>query len=198
MDMSGEARIPAPREAVWKALNDPEVLKAALPGCESMEAKEDGGFEATVKAKVGPVSAKFTGEVALSDVDPPNGYTISGQGKGGAAGFAKGSAKVRLADDPVGTLLTYEVNAQVGGKLAQIGARLIDGTAKKMAADFFERFSTEVAGAPAPVEAAEAAPAAAPSPAPAAEPAGMDWRIRPFYWVILVVILVFFVLLVFN
>ena len=197
MEMTGEARIPAPRQKVWDALNDPEVLKASLPGCESMERTEDGGYDAKIKAKVGPVSAKFSGEVELSDVDPPNGYTLSGQGKGGAAGFAKGSAKVRLADDPVGTLLTYEVNAQVGGKLAQIGSRLIDGTAKRMAADFFERFSAEVAGPPAP---AEAAAAAAPPPTPAAEPepAGMDWRIRPFYWVILVVLLVFLVLLVVN
>ncbi|MEM9683485.1 MAG: carbon monoxide dehydrogenase subunit G, partial [Pseudomonadota bacterium] len=130
MDMTGEYRIPAPREAVWKALNDPDVLKQCIPGCEEIDKKSDTEFAAKVTAKVGPVKAKFGGEVQLSDLDPPNGYTISGEGTGGAAGFAKGGAKVALAEDGAETVLSYTVNATVGGKLAQIGSRLIDSTAK--------------------------------------------------------------------
>ncbi len=145
MEMSGEYRIPAPRQTVWEALNDPEILKAALPGCEELTADDDGGFAAKVRAKVGPVSARFSGKVQLHDLDPPNGYRIEGEGTGGAAGFAKGSATVKLAEDGDETVLTYEANASVGGKLAQIGSRLIDGTAKKMADDFFAKFSEIVA-----------------------------------------------------
>ena len=189
MDMKGEERIPAPREAVWEALNDPEVLKASIPGCQELEKTSDTGFSATVQAKVGPVKAKFKGEVSLSDIDPPNGYTISGEGKGGAAGFAKGGAKVSLAEDGGETVLSYEVDANVGGKLAQIGSRLIDSTAKKMAGDFFAKFSEEVvartgaaaaptapeaeavAEAPAPAAEAAAQPAEAETPAPEAAPA---------------------------
>lgn len=162
MQMTGEYRIPASRETVWEALNDPDILKQSIPGCEEMEKTEDGGFAAKVTAKVGPVRAKFSGKVELTDMDPPNGYTISGQGTGGAAGFAKGSAKVNLAEDSGATILTYTVDASVGGKLAQIGSRLIDATAKKMADDFFSRFAELVAG-PAPVGAeAEAAEAGRP------------------------------------
>ncbi len=143
MDMTGQHTIPAPRQTVWEALNDPEVLKQCIPGCEEIERTGDDGFAAKVSVKVGPVKAKFGGQVTLSDIDPPNGYTISGEGKGGAAGFAKGGAKVRLedADGGAATVLNYEVNASVGGKLAQIGARLIDSTAKKYANDFFATFS---------------------------------------------------------
>ena len=130
MEMTGEYRIPASREQVWAALNDPEILKASIPGCESLERTGENGFTAAVVAKVGPVRARFTGAVTLQDLDPPNGYTISGEGKGGAAGFAKGDARVRLAEDGGATLLSYEVTANVGGKLAQLGSRLIDGTAK--------------------------------------------------------------------
>ncbi|MDW3207638.1 MAG: carbon monoxide dehydrogenase subunit G [Alphaproteobacteria bacterium] len=140
MDMQGEYRIPASRETVWDALNDPEVLKACISGCESLERTEDGGFEATVKAKVGPVKATFKGAVRLENVNPPESYTIVGEGKGGAAGFAKGGADVKLTEDDGETILNYTVNAQVGGKLAQIGARLVDSTAKKYATDFFEKF----------------------------------------------------------
>lgn len=140
MDMQGEYRIPASRETVWDALNDPEVLKACISGCESLERTEDGGFEATVKAKVGPVKATFKGSVRLENVNPPESYTIVGEGKGGAAGFAKGGADVKLTEDGSETILNYTVNAQVGGKLAQIGARLVDSTAKKYATDFFEKF----------------------------------------------------------
>lgn len=155
MDMNGSYEIPAPRETVWAALNDVEVLKACIPGCETITKHSDTELEATVSAKVGPVKAKFSGAVTLSDMDPPNGYTISGQGKGGAAGFAKGGATVKLEDSDTGTTLSYDVNASVGGKLAQIGGRLIDSTAKKMADQFFSTFSAQ---------AAAMAPAAAPAP----------------------------------
>ncbi len=174
MQMSGEYRIEASRDAVWAALNDPEVLKQAIPGCQELEKVSDTEFAAKVKVKVGPVSAKFDGSVTFTDLDPPNGYTISGEGKGGPAGFAKGGAKVRLEADGAATVLHYEVEALVGGKLAQIGSRLIDATAKKMAGDFFARFA-EAVGGPAPEEAAVPA-AAAPSPLTA----GM----RPLYWVL--------------
>lgn len=148
MDMTGERRIPAPRRRVWDALNDPEVLKASIPGCETLEKQSDTDMKATAQVKIGPISARFAGNVQLSDLDPLSGYTISGEGQGGVAGFAKGGAKVRLADDGMdGTLLSYKVHAQVGGKIAQLGARLIDATAKQMADTFFDRFSAQVAPA---------------------------------------------------
>nr|WP_193371492.1 carbon monoxide dehydrogenase subunit G [Pelagibius marinus] len=181
MQMTGQYRIEAPRETVWEALNDVEVLRLCIPGIEEIEKTSDTSFTAKVRAKVGPVSARFAGEVTLSDLDPPKGYTISGEGKGGAAGFAKGGAKVSLEEDGAATLLNYDVNAQVGGKLAQIGSRLIDGTAKKMADDFFSRFAETVGGAPAEAGPTPAAPAAAPQPAappaaqePAPEPSDAD------------------------
>jgi carbon monoxide dehydrogenase subunit G len=153
MDMTGERRIPAPRQAVWDALNDPEVLKASIPGCESLEKTGDNEMTARAAVKVGPISARFNGKVRLSDINAPSSYTISGEGQGGVAGFAKGGAKVALADEGPATLLSYQVNAQVGGKLAQLGGRLIDATAKQMADAFFDRFSKQVeAVAPAPVE----------------------------------------------
>lgn len=148
MEMKGEYTIPAPRQQVWAALNDIEILKQAIPGCDSMNRLSDNEIEAVVTAKVGPVKASFKGAVTLSDLDPPNAYTIRGEGKGGVAGFAKGGAKVRLSDALGGTLLSYDVDAAVGGKLAQIGARLIDSTAKKLADEFFERFSKLAAGQP--------------------------------------------------
>ena len=169
MQMTGECRIEAPREAVWTALNDPEVLKQCIPGCEELEKTSDTEFSAKVTAKVGPVSAKFAGSVSLSDLNPPESYKISGEGKGGAAGFAKGGATVTLAEDGGATLLGYEVEGQVGGKLAQIGARLIDGTAKKMADDFFGKFAALVGG---PAE--EAAPAEAPAAEAAETPPGIS------------------------
>ena len=158
MDMTGEFRIPAPREAVWQALNDPEILKQCIAGCEELEKTSDTEFVAKVTARVGPVKASFTGKVTLSDIDPPNGYKITGEGQGGAAGFARGGAEVHLEPDGAGTLLKYAVSAAIGGKLAQIGARLIDGTARKMASDFFAKFA-EIVGAAAP-----------PAPAGGAEP----------------------------
>jgi hypothetical protein len=144
MEMQGERRIPAPRQTVWERLNDPETLKQCIPGCESVDKLSDTEFTAKVVARVGPVRANFTGKVTLTDLDPPAGYTISGEGQGGVAGFAKGSAKVALEEEGGETVLRYGVQAQVGGKLAQIGSRLIDGTARKMADDFFSKFAALV------------------------------------------------------
>lgn len=174
MDMSGEKRIAAPRQKVWDALNDADALQAAIPGCESVEKKSDTEFAAKVLLAVGPVKAKFAGEVTLSDLDPPNGYTLTGQGSGGVAGFGKGQAKVTLREDGSDTIIAYTVHATVGGKLAQIGQRLIDTTAKKMADQFFENFGAHLsAAAPAPAPAPGPAPAAA-KPALAISP-GMFW-----------------------
>jgi carbon monoxide dehydrogenase subunit G len=147
MTMSGEYQIAAPREVVWAKLNDPEVLKACIPGCESLDKLSDTEFQAVAVTKIGPVKAKFKGKVRLSDLDPPNGYKISGEGEGGVAGFAKGGAVVALQPKDGGTLLTYNVEAQIGGKLAQIGQRLVNGAAKKMADDFFEKFAAAAASA---------------------------------------------------
>ena len=147
MDMTGERLIPAPRQRVWDALNDPAVLKNCIPGCESLEKTGDNELRATAGIKIGPISARFTGKVQLTDLDPPNSYRISGEGQGGVAGFAKGGANVSLADQGADTLLTYVVNAQVGGKIAQLGARLIDATSKQMAGIFFDRFSAHLAPA---------------------------------------------------
>jgi hypothetical protein len=176
MEMTGEQLIPASRETVWQALNDPEVLRASIPGCESLTKTSDSSFEAKVKAKVGPVSASFTGAVTLSNIDPPNRYTISGEGKGGVAGFAKGGADVRLEEAEGGqTRLVYDVKAQVGGKLAQIGSRLIEGTAKKLAGEFFANFAEQVAGpGAAPALAGAEHHGAAPADAHAAPPPGLS------------------------
>ena len=173
MDMTGERRIPAPRARVWDALNDTAVLKASIPGCESLEKLDDNQLKATASVKIGPIAARFTGKVQLLDLDPPNSYRIDGEGQGGVAGFAKGGAIVRLADDGADTLLTYDVKAQVGGKIAQLGARLIDASAKQMADAFFNNFSRIVTEAePQPVAVGSTvAPAAAPvvhAPAPTA------------------------------
>lgn len=143
MTMTGSATLPADRAKVWAMLNDAAVLKACIPGCQSLEKTSDTSFAAIAKVKIGPVSATFKGSVQLSELDPPNGYTIGGEGEGGIAGFAKGGAKVRLsdaADAPGSTVLTYDVQANVGGKIAQLGSRLIDGVAKKMADQFFANF----------------------------------------------------------
>ncbi len=179
MDMKGEHRIEAPRQQVWDALNDPEILKQSIPGCEEIVKTSDTEMTAKVTAKVGPVKAKFQGAVTLSDMNPPESYTISGEGKGGAAGFAKGGAKVALAEDGDATILTYEVNANVGGKLAQIGSRLIDGTAKKMANDFFGNFATIVGGPPPAAEPAAEPIAAAATPAPGIRGRKTGFRPQP-------------------
>jgi carbon monoxide dehydrogenase subunit G len=144
MEFTGEYRIPAPQQAVWDALNDPEMLRRSLPGCKALEQTGANEFTATISAKIGPVSATFKGKVELSDLDPPNGYTLAGRGQGGPAGFAKGSAKVSL--EPVGdvTLLRYSARVEIGGKLAGIGSRLIGGVAASMAEEFFGKFSRVV------------------------------------------------------
>ncbi|MEM7016052.1 MAG: carbon monoxide dehydrogenase subunit G [Pseudomonadota bacterium] len=152
MDMKGEYRIPAPRMQVWEALNDPEVLKRCIPGCEEMEKKSDTEMSTTLSAKVGPVKARFQGTIELSNVDPGNSYTMVGEGKGGVAGFAKATVNVNLSDVESDTQLAYDVDATVGGKLAQVGARLIDGTAKKMADEFFSNFNRELSGEPEEAE----------------------------------------------
>ena len=144
MTMSGEVQLPASRETVWAKLNDPAVLKTCVPGCEQLDMISDSEFQAIATVKVGPVKARWKGMVKLSDLDPPNSYRISGEGEGGVAGFAKGGAKVSLSDKDGGTLLSYDVEAQIGGKLAQLGQRLINSAAKKTADDFFANFAKAV------------------------------------------------------
>jgi uncharacterized protein len=186
MTMTGDVTLPADRPKVWALLNDPEVLKACIPGCESLEKTGDNGFAAVVKTKIGPVSATFKGKVELSDLTPLVGYTIKGEGEGGIAGFAKGGAKVSLADATGGTQLHYDVEAHVGGKIAQLGARLIDGVAKNMADKFFASFAAIAGGAAAPPAAAPAAPAGQPAaparPAPQAVPTKTSWFRRISEW----------------
>ena len=178
MEIKGEYKIAAPREKVFAALNDQAVLQACIPGCESLEKTSDTEMKAKVRMRIGPVSASFSGKVTLSDIDPPNGYRISGEGQGGAAGFAKGGAVVALREDGADTVLDYNVDAQVGGKIAQVGARLIDGTARKLADEFFGKFATMVGGPP-PAAAvagtpsdAPVVPVSPPSPPPAAAQRG--------------------------
>ena len=172
MKMNGEFRVPTDRETVWRALNDPEVLKDCLPGCQEIEKTSDTEMTATLVIKVGPVKATFAGGVTLSDLDPPNGYTLSGQGQGGAAGFASGEARVRLVADGGETVVQYECDAKVGGKLAQIGSRLIDSTAKKLARQFFDSFAGKLGGGEEGGEDEAAVPAsAAAEPPPEAAPA---------------------------
>ncbi len=147
MNMQGEERIAASVDAVWAALNDPEILKACIPGCEALEKKSATQLSAIVGLKLGPVKAKFSGEVQLKNLKPPHSYTIQGEGKGGIAGFAKGGADVTLTADGAETILGYTVNADVGGKIAQLGSRLIDSTAKKLAGQFFSNLNAKVSGA---------------------------------------------------
>jgi len=145
MEIKGAYKIAAARTKVWAALNDPAVLRKCLPGCEKLEKESDTAFSATVKTKIGPVSARFAGAVTLEDLDPPNGYRIVGEGKGGVAGFAKGHAKVTLTEDGSATVLAYDADAKVGGKLAQIGSRLVAGTIRKLTDEFFKKFAETVA-----------------------------------------------------
>jgi len=183
MEIKGEYKIAAPREKAFAALNDPAVLQACIPGCESLEKTSDTEMKAKVRMRIGPVSASFSGKVTLSDIDPPNGYRISGEGQGGAAGFAKGGAVVTLRDDAGDTVLNYSVDAQVGGKIAQVGARLIDGTAKKLADEFFGKFAVMVGGPP-PASAAAAAPAAAETvPAASSAPASAAAQRGYKHWI---------------
>jgi carbon monoxide dehydrogenase subunit G len=167
MNLSGEYRLPLPRETVWAGLNDPAILKACIPGCDELVKDSDTSFAAKVGLKIGPMTAKFTGKVTLSEIDPPNGYKIAGEGQGGVAGFGKGSAVVTLTEDGEGgTILRYVADSQVGGKMAQLGSRLIDATAKKLADEFFGKFVEAVvppaaADAAVPAQAAPSAPPAA-------------------------------------
>jgi uncharacterized protein len=144
MTMNGEVELAAPPQTVWEKLNDPETLKSCIPGCEELQKVSDTEFQAVATTKIGPVKARFKGRVTLSDLDPPHGYKISGQGDGGVAGFAKGGANVKLTPTDGGTLLSYTVEAQIGGKLAQLGQRLVNGAAKKVADDFFRNFAAAV------------------------------------------------------
>ena len=162
MNMTGEQRIAAPRQRVWEALNDPEILRASIPGCQSLEKAADDRFAATVEVKVGPIGARFKGAVALADLNPPNGYTLILEGNGGISGSVKGSAKVRLSEDAGSTLISYEVEAQVGGRMAQLGGPIIDATAKQLAGKFFGRFGEIVGEAAKPAEPARAEAAASP------------------------------------
>jgi carbon monoxide dehydrogenase subunit G len=201
MDMTGEYRIPAPREQVWAALNDPAILKASLPGCESLERVSDREFTATVATKVGPVRAKFNGQVTLSDLHPPESYKISGEGKGGAAGFAKGGADVKLTEESAAvTVLSYTARADVGGKLAQLGSRLIDATAKKMADDFFENFRRQVSPPEAEAAPPEAVPEEGPAPVRAPQPpegfAGLAQN--KFVWAAAVIVILMIVVMLFR
>jgi hypothetical protein len=166
MDMTGEYKIAAPRARVWAALNDPDVLRQAIPGCEELNKLSETELEATARAKIGPVSAKFKGKVVLSELNPPESYVLTGEGSGGAAGFAKGEAKVVLSSEGDATVLRYSVKATIGGKLAQIGQRLVDGAAKKMADEFFDKFADLAGGKVAPpAEAKTSVPPQTPKPA---------------------------------
>lgn len=192
MKLSDEKRIDAPREEVWRGLNDPEILKQSIPGCEDLEQVSDTEFNAEVRAKVGPVKAKFKGSVTLSDLNPPESYRISGEGKGGAAGFAKGGAVVTLTEDGDGTLLKYEVDADVGGKLAQIGGRLLEGTSKKLAGEFFDNFETALKGGGGTEAPAEDTPAEAAAAQPVMPPRelGAEGKSSSKVWLIVGVVFV--------
>lgn len=191
MELSGDHRIAASRQAVWNALNDPEVLKACIPGCESLTRDGDNAFDAIVQAKVGPVRAKFSGRVELSNIRPPESYTITGEGRGGTAGMAKGGADVVLEEDGDGTVLRYTVNADVGGKLAQIGSRLVKSAANKQAREFFSRFGDIVTGA-VPLTQAVAPEAVSVAARSAAAPSGRGdeniAHIRRLNWALLAII----------
>jgi uncharacterized protein len=166
MRMTGEQRIAAPRERVWAALNDPEVLRQCIPGCKSLEKEADDRLRATVEIKIGPIGAKFDGAVTLTELNPPQSYTITGQGQGGTVGTAKGGAKVRLAEAGNDTVLSYEVEAEVGGRLAQLGGPIVDATAKQLAGRFFRQFGEVVEGPTVSAAQATAPSSFASTPAP--------------------------------
>lgn len=176
MEMSSSELVLAPQDKVWAALNDPEVLRACITGCESIEKTGENAYQILMTAKVGPVSAKFKGKMQLTDLNPPNSYSLNFEGRGGAAGFAKGKADVKLSPEGNGTRLAYTANAQIGGKLAQIGSRLVDGAARKTAADFFATFTEKLGGTP------DAGPVAA-EPASAAQGRNKMWL-----WIVIAVV----------
>ncbi len=197
MEIVGEYRIEASRETVWAGLNDPEILRQAIAGCEQIDKLSETEFTARVRAKIGPVSAKFQGKVTLSELDPPRSYRISGEGTSGAAGFARGGAWggawVRLEQRDGGTILSYKVEANVGGKLAQVGSRLIDGVARKMADDFFAKFAAVVAPGAAPPEVAPGAP-----PRPEAAPVPALPALPPLAWIAGLIVIVVILLAIFG
>ncbi len=197
MRLSGEQRIAADRQAVWEALNDPDILRQCIPGCRALDREPDGSMRATVEIKIGPIGTRFQGAVTLSDIDAPNSYTITGNGQGGTVGHASGSARVRLTDDPAGTLLTHEVGVDVGGRLAQLGGPLIDATARQLADRFFRRFG-ELVASPAVASAdeagpprltASASPAAETAPGPAYQPRQQaSAATSPIAWILAVAV----------
>lgn len=175
MQMTGEQHVAAPRQRVWEALNDPAVLAACIPGCQSLEREGDDRFAAVAEVKIGPIGARFKGAVTLSEIDAPNSYVLSGQGSGGIAGNAKGRAQVRLADDSAGTRVSWTVDAEVGGRMAQLGGPIIDATARQLAGQFFRKFGEVVTGGlPAAPAAAGAVPASS-EPAAASAPSSLPW-----------------------
>jgi len=191
MNMTGEQRVAAPRQRVWEALNDPEILRVSIPGCQSLEKSADDRFTATVEVKVGPIGARFKGAVSLADLNPPNGYTLILDGNGGIAGSAKGSAKIRLREDAGSTLIAYEVEAQVGGRMAQLGGPIIDATAKQLAGKFFSRFGEIVGAAAKPADPARATAAASPlTPVgtPGASPGSTPFGSLPMAWILATVV----------
>jgi carbon monoxide dehydrogenase subunit G len=181
MEMTGEQFIPLPQQRVWEALNDPAILKSCIPGCESIDKVSDAEYKVVMTAAIGPVKAKFNGKLLLTDLNPPNAYSIAFEGSGGAAGFGKGAAQVSLLPESGGTRLTYKASASVGGKLAQIGSRLIDGVARKMSEDFFVRFNATVA--PEPPDTIELLP----SPRAGAQARGWLWAVGVVVAVLLLI-----------
>ncbi|RYF38759.1 MAG: carbon monoxide dehydrogenase [Comamonadaceae bacterium] len=183
MDMQGSRALAITQQQAWDALNDPEVLKLCIPGCDKVEATGENQYAVGVAVKIGPVSAKFAGKITLSDINPPNSYTISFDGQGGAAGFGKGNAQVQLAPpaEGAGCVLSYTVQAQVGGKIAQMGQRLIDGVAKSMAEDFFKRFDEEMQ------RRYPQAAAVSPAAAPAVPAAGEGGGIPSWVWIVVAI-----------
>lgn len=171
MEMQGSRTLAVSQQQAWDGLNDPEVLKASIPGCEKVERTGDHSFDVGVAVKVGPVAARFKGKITLADIRPPESYALTFDGQGGAAGFGKGTAQVRLAPQGPGCELSYSVKAQVGGKIAQVGQRLIDGVARSMAEDFFKRFEAEMQRRHPTAQAATAASSAAAEPTPTRIPA---------------------------
>lgn len=184
MNLTGSQHIAAPKQRVWEALNDPEILRRSIPGCQSLDKEADDRYRATVAIKIGPMDARFAGAVRLSDLNPPNAYTIAGEGQGGAAGFAKGAAKVSLAEEGAGTQLAYDVDVTVGGRLAQLGGPIIDATAKQLAGAFFKRFGEIVAPPPAPEPAASDSPVTAARESVAARPAVASRSGFPAAWIL--------------
>jgi len=187
MNLTGEQRITAPLQRVWEALNDPEILRASIPGCLSLDKEADDRFAATVEVKVGPIGARFKGAVSLVDLNPPKGYTLLLQGNGGISGSVKGSAKVRLNEDGANTRIVYEVDAQVGGRMAQLGGPIIDATAKQLAGMFFNRFGEIVSGTAKPAEPARAN-AAASSDSSATRATSVPARGLPLAWILATVV----------